>query len=103
MSVAQYRACHLNIRSFMQLYIQYGMATNKTQIRFLTFPFSHNHNAKQAIDNLHKVEIEDEEVVLNVQKGVQSRFYKNGRYSAEYEKGTHHFHRLICKYINQSV
>ena len=79
------------------------ISTNKTQIRFLAYPFSHNHNAKQAIDNLHKVEIEDEEVVLNVQKGVQSRFYKNGRYSAEYEKGTHHFHRLICKYINQSA
>ena len=43
--------------------------------------------------------MEDEKVVLNVQKGVQSQFYNNGRYSADYEKGTHYFHRLICNYI----
>ena len=43
--------------------------------------------------------MEDEKVVLNVQKGVQSQFYNTGRYSADYEKGTHHFHRLICNYI----
>ena len=51
------------------------------------------------INELHEVELEDEKVALNVQKGVQSKFYKNGRYSANHEKGTHHFHRLICQYI----
>ena len=64
---------------------------------------NYNHNVDQAINDIHNVEMEDEEVVLNVQKGVESQFYEKGRYSAEYEKGTHHFHRLICKYINQSL
>ena len=47
------------------------------------------------------IEMEDEKVVLNVQKGVQSRFYKNGRYSANHEQGTHYFHQLICKYLSK--
>ena len=45
-------------------------------------------------------EAEDEEVVENVQKGVRSRFYKQGRYAVNREQGTHHFHRLIAKSMN---
>jgi choline monooxygenase len=51
--------------------------------------------------NLHKVELEDEAIVQNVQKGIQSRFYSQGRYSVTHEKGTHHFHRLLAEFINQ--
>ena len=46
-----------------------------------------------------KVEREDEYVVESVQKGMQSRFYTNGRYSVSREKGVHHFHRLISEYL----
>ena len=77
------------------------ISTNQTKIRFLSYPIKNSRNIRKKINDLHKVEMEDEKVVLNVQKGIQSEFYKNGRYSAHYEKGTHHFHRLICKYINQ--
>ena len=35
---------------------------------------------------LHKVEMEDEEIVENVQKGVKSRFYKNGKFSSTMKK-----------------
>ena len=45
------------------------------------------------------VELEDQEVVLSVQKGVESRFYKSGRFSPNMEKGVHYFHRLISKKI----
>ena len=72
---------------------------NKTRIKFLSYPIKNAKNISKKINELHKVEMEDEKVVLNVQKGVQSQFYNNGRYSADYEKGTHHFHRLICNYI----
>ena len=72
---------------------------NKTRIKFLSFPIKSATNISDKINELHEVELEDEKVVLNVQKGVQSKFYKNGRYSANHEKGTHHFHRLICQYI----
>ena len=77
------------------------ISTNQTKIRFLSYPIKNAKNVRKKINDLHNVEMEDEKVVLNVQKGIQSESYKNGRYSAHYEKGTHHFHRLICKYINQ--
>jgi len=49
--------------------------------------------------DLHKVELEDEDFVQNVQKGIRSRFYSHGRYSVTREKGTHHFHRLIAEFM----
>ncbi len=44
---------------------------------------------------VHQTEMEDERVVESVQKGIQSRLYKSGRYSASMEKCVHHFHRLL--------
>jgi len=49
--------------------------------------------------DLDKVEMEDEEVVENVQKGVSSRFYKHGRFSPSMEQGVHHFHRLVSRFM----
>ena len=77
------------------------ISKNQTKIKFLTYPINNSQNVKKKVLELHNVEMEDEKVVLNVQKGIQSEFYKHGRYSTHYEKGTHYFHRLICKYINQ--
>jgi len=53
--------------------------------------------------DLDKVEKEDEEIVQNVQKGVKSRFYTHGRYSVKREKGTHHFHTLLSRFINEVI
>jgi len=73
---------------------------NKSRIRFLSYPIA-NHIQPTKIDSsLDTVEEEDQNVVCNVQEGLKSQFYNRGRYSAEHEKGIHHFHRLICKYIN---
>jgi len=41
-------------------------------------------------------------VVEAVHKGLQSRFYKAGRFSPKREKGVHHFHRLLAEYMNVS-
>jgi choline monooxygenase len=49
---------------------------------------------------LDRVEREDEEIVEQVQKGVQSRYYKKGRYSPTQEKGVHHFHKLLMNFLN---
>lgn len=49
---------------------------------------------------LDKVEREDEFVVESVHKGVQSRFYTTGRFSPTREKGVHHFHSLLAKYLS---
>jgi len=45
--------------------------------------------------------MEDEFVVENVQKGVNSSFYKAGIFSPKREKGVHHFHKLIASYLNK--
>ena len=73
---------------------------NKTKIRFLSYPINNNKQPNNTDSSLDKVEKEDQEIVLSVQKGIKSQFYNRGRYSAKYEKGVHYFHRLICKHIN---
>jgi choline monooxygenase len=70
-----------------------------TKVRFLTYIWKEELYNTGAGSGLDTVEFEDEEVVENVQKGVQSRFYKFGRYSVTREQGTHHFHRIIGEMI----
>ncbi len=36
------------------------------------------------------------------QDGVRSRHYDRGRYSPTREQGVHHFHRLLCEFLNAS-
>jgi len=74
-----------------------------TKIRFLTYLWKEKHFNKGAGANLDKVELEDEEVVENVQKGVRSRLYHNGRYSVTREQGTHHFHRIIASILQNHI
>jgi len=74
------------------------ISTNKSRIKFLTFPLTQNSLNKNFIDELHEIEMEDEEVVINVQRGIKSKFYNSGRYSVEHEKGIHYFHQLLTKY-----
>ena len=76
------------------------ISKNKSRIRFLSYPLDGHKQPKNIDSSLDKVELEDQEVVCNVQKGIKSRFYNKGRYSVIHEIGIHHFHRLICKHIN---
>ena len=48
---------------------------------------------------IDKVEREDEFVVEQVGKGLESRYYKTGRFSAIKEQAIHHFHTLIADYL----
>ncbi len=75
-------------------------SVDKTKVVFLTYMWDESKYNLGAGSNLDKVEMEDEAIVENVQKGVRSSFYKHGRYSVSREKGTHHFHRLICEFLN---
>jgi choline monooxygenase len=70
-----------------------------TTVSFLTYVADEAKYNKGAGSGLDAVELEDEEVVEAVQKGVRSRFYAHGRYSVTREQGTHHFHRLIAQYL----
>ena len=75
------------------------ISPSKTRIRFLSYPIKNNEQPIDGDDSLSKVEKEDQNVVLGVQKGIKSRFYSSGRYSPKYEKGIHHFHLLLDKYL----
>jgi choline monooxygenase len=76
------------------------ISIEKTKVNFYTFVLDEKKYNTGAGSKLDVVEMEDEEVVLNVQKGIKSRFYKNGRYSVTREQGTHHFHQLLVEFLN---
>jgi phenylpropionate dioxygenase-like ring-hydroxylating dioxygenase large terminal subunit len=71
----------------------------RTRVRFLSYVWRNELRSGGPGGDLDKVELEDEEIVQNVQKGIRSRFYKHGRYSVTRERGTHHFHRLLAEFL----
>ncbi len=75
------------------------LSKEKTRIRFISLPLKGHKQSSGNSNSVDQIELEDQKVVLDVQKGIKSKFYDRGRYSAEHEIGTHHFHRLISKYL----
>lgn len=76
---------------------------NRSKVSFISYVYDTNKLDKGAGVGLEKVEREDEFVVENVQKGVRSSFYKAGRFSPTKEKGVHHFHLLLSKFLNKNI
>ncbi len=72
-----------------------------TKISFITYISDESKIDKGAGSGLDRVEREDEAVIEAVQRGMQSGFFKQGRYSPKREQGVHHFHRLLVKYLNE--
>ena len=70
-----------------------------TEIEYFTYVWKEELMEKGAGADLDKVELEDEEIVESVQKGVKSNSYDRGRYSPKREIGVHHFHLLLQKYL----
>ena len=70
----------------------------ETQIEYFTYIWKEELMEKGAGSGLDKVELEDEEIVESVQKGIKSKAYDRGRYSPRREIGVHYFHKLIQKY-----
>jgi choline monooxygenase len=75
------------------------VSPSRSIVDFLTYVSDESKLGSGAGADLHRVELEDEKVVESVQSGVRSRFYSHGRYSPSREQGTHHFHRLIAKFM----
>ena len=71
----------------------------RTRIRFLSYIIDGKKQPQNQSASIDTVELEDQNIVESVQKGIKSHSYKTGTYSVEYEKGIHHFHRLIAKYL----
>jgi choline monooxygenase len=75
------------------------LAPDRTRVSFLSFVWEAGKRGEGAGAELHRVEMEDEEVVESCQRGVRSRLYHRGRYSPRREVGTHHFHRLLAEFM----
>ncbi len=71
-----------------------------TRVKFLSYPIKNKQQPSKGEATLLQVETEDQKAVLNVQKGIRSKFYKSGRYSPQYERGVHHFHLLLDSYLS---
>jgi choline monooxygenase len=73
--------------------------TELTKVSYLTYVWDSSKLSVGAGGNVDKVEREDQQIVENVQLGVKSRLYKQGRFSPKMEKGVHHFHSLIAEFM----
>jgi choline monooxygenase len=72
------------------------LAVDRTRIVYRSWVADASRRGKGAGGALDRVELEDEAIVEQVQKGIGSRLYDRGRYSPAREAGVHHFHRLLA-------
>lgn len=70
-----------------------------SKVSFITYVWDESKLEQGAGSDLFTVEMEDEQIVQSVQKGIRSRFYSQGRYSVNREQGVHHFHQLLAKHL----
>ena len=77
------------------------LGPGRTRVSFVSYVWNESLRDQGVGGDLHKVEMEDEEVVESVQRGVSSRLYDRGRFSVRREVGTHHFHALLARYMNE--
>lgn len=75
------------------------LGPGRTRIRFRSYFYKGTPHERK-LNRLHETEMEDEAVVESVQKGMQSRFYQQGRFSPTMEQGVHHFHQLVARFMN---
>lgn len=70
-----------------------------TRVAFRTYVWDRARMEQGAGAALHQVEMEDEAIVREVQRGTRAASYGRGRYSPTREQGTHQFHRLLCEFL----
>jgi len=74
------------------------ISPSKTKVSFITYIHDESKYGNTA-KSMDKVEREDEFVVEGVYQGLQSRYYKTGRFSPTREQGVHHFHRMLSERV----
>lgn len=72
------------------------LSPTRTRVRFRSFVADASLLAQGAGGALDAVEMEDEAVVLGVQRSLHSRLVRGGRYAPAHEQAVHHFHRLLA-------
>ncbi len=75
---------------------------NLTRVSFRAYVWKAEKLGTGAGADIDLVEREDEAVVEQVQRGIQSRFYRAGRFAPKQEQGVHHFHRLLAGFLAQN-
>jgi choline monooxygenase len=83
----------------LSLNVVVPLAVDRTRVLYRTWVSDPSRRGKGAGGALDRVELEDEQIVEQVQKGVRSRLYDRGRYSPAREAGVHHFHRLLARLV----
>ena len=83
----------------LSLNVVYPLGPDRTRVSFRSYVWDASRRNEGAGADLHRVEMEDEEIVEAVQRGVRSRLYQRGRFSPRREVGTHHFHRLLARFL----
>jgi choline monooxygenase len=83
----------------LSLNVVIPLGPTRTRVLFRSFVSDPTLLGDGAGGDLHRVEMEDEEVVEAVQRGVKSRLYDRGRFSPRREVGTHHFHTLLSRFL----
>ncbi len=73
------------------------ISINRTKVSFYTFMLDESKFDFYDVNAIDKTEREDEFVVENVHRGLQSRFYQAGRFSPTREQGVHAFHRMLAE------
>lgn len=73
----------------------------RTRVQYLSYVWDPSKIESSAGNALDRVEREDEAVVESVQRGVQSRLYRGGRFSPTRETGVHHFQRLLARELTR--
>ena len=76
------------------------ISKEKTLIRYETFSLNPDIKKEGAGGNLGVVEKEDQNAILNVQRGIKSNSYSPGKISSVHELGIHHFHKLLSINLN---
>src|SRR4051812_4444504 len=84
----------------LSLNVVVPLAVDRTRILYRTFVLDESRKGRGAGAALDKVELEDERIVEQVQRGIRSRLYESGRYSPAREQGVHHFHRLLARALD---
>ena len=74
---------------------------NRTKVSFIQFMLDETKYDSGAGGLIDKVEREDEYVVEQVSKGLESRYYNTGRFSPTKEVTIHHFHKLISDSLSK--
>jgi choline monooxygenase len=56
---------------------------------------------QQAVAFSDEIQMEDIEICVNVQQGLESRAYDKGRFSVLRENGVHHFQLLVHEFLSR--